>query len=211
MATGGEAAAEVRRLAEVMHILRAGCPWDAEQTHLSLMTYLIEETAEVVEAVEAGSDSQMVEELGDLLLQIVFHAEIAAEREAFDLADIARGVADKLIARHPYVFAGQDTPDDVWGSWERRKRAEKERQSALDGIPDPLSSLARANKVVTRIRSHEVDLPLPDDPITPEQVGQSILALVARAQVAHIDPDQALRQAVRTLEAQARQAEMAAN
>ena len=211
MATGGEAAEQVRRLAEVMHTLRSGCPWDAEQSHLSLMTYLIEETAEVVEAVEAGSDSQMVEELGDLLLQIVFHAEIAAERGAFDLADIARGVADKLIARHPYVFADQDTPQDVWGSWERRKRAEKERQSALDGIPDTLSSLARANKAVTRIRSHEVDLPLPDDPITPEQVGQEILALVARAQVAHIDPDQALRQAVRTLETQARQAETDAN
>ena len=202
-----DALVQVGRLIDVMHTLRAQCPWDHEQTHESLMTYLIEETAEVVEAVENDSAEQMTEELGDLLLQVVFHSEIGAEQGEFTLADVARGVADKLIARHPYVYAGQDVPADVWGSWERRKRAEKHRASSVDGIPDPLNTLARANKVVTRIRSHEVAVDMDSTPITPEEVGQSILAVVERAQYSHIDPDQALRTAVRTLESQARAAE----
>jgi XTP/dITP diphosphohydrolase len=190
-----------------MHTLRAQCPWDAEQTHESLMTYLIEETCEVVEAVENGCDSQMIEELGDLLLQVFFHAEIAAERQAFTLADVAQHIADKLIARHPYVYADQVVPTDVWGSWEKRKRAEKQRASCVDGIPTTLSSLARANKVVTRIRSHEVDIPLPQNPITAEEAGQAILEIVSRAYTTHVDPEQALRQAVRNLEERAREAE----
>lgn len=191
---------QLGRLVEVMHTLREKCPWDAEQTHESLMTYLIEETAEVVEAVENNSDEQMVEELGDLLLQVFFHAEIAGERGAFTLADIARQIADKLIARHPYVYADQEVPEDVWGSWEKRKKAEKGRQSAIDGIPDALSALARANKIVTRIRSHEVNLDLDDTPISEEQVGLAILDIVARAQAQKIDPDQALRKTLRSLE-----------
>ena len=202
-----DALAQVGRLIDVMHTLRAQCPWDHEQTHLSLMTYLIEETAEVVEAVEADSPDQMVEELGDLLLQVVFHAEIAAEQGEFTLADVAGNVADKLIARHPYVYGVEDVPEDVWGSWEKRKKAEKHRASSVDGIPDPLNTLARANKVVTRIRSHGVDVQMDSTPITPEEVGQAILAIVERAQSCHIDPDQALRTAVRSLEAQARAAE----
>ena len=198
---------QLGRLIDVMHTLRAQCPWDHEQTHESLMTYLIEETAEVVEAVENGSDSQMVEELGDLLLQVVFHAEIASEQGEFTLADVAGDVADKLIARHPYVYADQAVPEDVWGSWEKRKKAEKNRSSAVDGIPDPLNTLARAYKVVTRIRSHEVDVEMDSTSITPEEVGQALLTIVERAQSCHIDPDQALRGAVRTLEDQARAAE----
>jgi len=205
---GDDALDELGRLRDVMHRLRSDCPWDAEQTHQSLMTYLIEETAEVVEAVENGSDAQMVEELGDVLLQVFFHAEIATERGAFTLADVARGVADKLIARHPYVYADQAVPADVWGSWERRKRAEKGRASAVDGIPETLSSVARANKVVTRVRSHQVDLGLADQPITSEQAGLAMLEIVARAEAGHIDPDQALRTAVRQLEAAARRAEV---
>ena len=202
-----EALHQLGRLKAVMHTLRAQCPWDHEQTHTSLMTYLIEETAEVVEAVEASSDEQMVEELGDLLLQVFFHAEIASERGAFTMADVARGVADKLIERHPYVYSDQELPADVWGSWEARKRDEKRRASALDGIPDTLSSLARANKVVTRIRSHHVDLPLADQPITADEAGRAIMDIVARAHGSGIDPDQALRQAVRMVEDRARQAE----
>jgi len=201
--------AQVRRLLEVMHTLRERCPWDSKQTHLSLMTYLIEETAEVVEAVENDSDEQMVEELGDLLLQVVFHAEIGAERGAFTLADLAGQVSDKLIARHPYIYGDESVPTDVWGSWEKRKKAEKHRASAVDDIPEPLSALARANKAVTRIRSNDVNVPLPDEPVTAIEVGQAIVDLVARAQAAQIDPDQAVRQAVRELEAKARQAEAA--
>ena len=200
---------ELSRLITVMHTLRAQCPWDAEQTHLSLATYLIEETAEVVEAVEAGSDEQMLEEFGDLLLQIFFHAEIASERGAFTLAQIAQAVADKLIARHPHIYADQALPADLWGAWEKRKRAEKQRQSALDGIPEPLSALTRANKVVNRIRTHEVGVDLPTTPITAQETGQALLAIVARAQAHQIDPEQALRGAVRELEVIARRAEKA--
>jgi len=199
--------AQLSRLAEVMHTLREQCPWDAEQTHESLMTYLIEETAEVVEAVEAGSDAEIVEELGDLLLQVFFHAEIATERGAFTLGDVAGQVADKLIARHPYVYAHQSVPVDPWSSWERKKRVEKSRESCVDGIPDTLSSLARANKAVTRIRSHEIDLALNQTPITAEEAGQAILDVVARAQACHVDPEQAVRAATRILEAHARHKE----
>lgn len=141
---------ELERLVGVMHRLRAECPWDAEQTHLSLVKYLVEETLEVVEAIEAGSDHDLVEELGDLLLQVVFHAEIAAGESRFDLEDVARGIADKLIARHPYVFSDQPVPDDLLRSWEQRKRAEKGRTSVLDGIPQQLSALTRAAKVLAR-------------------------------------------------------------
>jgi XTP/dITP diphosphohydrolase len=201
------AAAPLDHLAQVMHRLRADCPWDRAQTHRSLTPYVIEETAEVVEAIEAGSDDQLAEELGDLLLQVVFHAEIAQERGAFSLGEVAQQVADKLVARHPYVFGDQAVPADPWASWERRKRAEKQRDSALDGIPDPLNTLARAAKAVTRIRSHAIAVPLADSPITAEAAGQAMVDIVARALASQVDPDQALRAAVRGLEDQARQVE----
>lgn len=191
---------EVQRLIDVMAALREGCPWDAAQTHRSLVTHLVEEAAEVVEAIESGADEHLVEELGDLLLQVVFHAEIARREGRFDIEDVAGGIADKLVARHPYVFADGPVPDDLMGSWEVRKRAEKGRTSALDGIP-PLNALARAMKVVSRARSHNVDPGLPCEPVTASEVGESILALVARAQASGVDPDQAVRDTVRALEA----------
>lgn len=182
-----------------MHALRSGCPWDAEQTHVSLVTYLIEETAEVVEAVEAGSDADLVEELGDLLLQVLFHSEIGAEQGRFDVEDVARGIADKLVARHPYVFSDADVPDDLNASWERRKRAEKERRSALDGIPGPLATLARAQKAVARARAHGVGVDLPAEPVSNGEVGRGLLDLVSRAQASGVDADQALRAELRRL------------
>ena len=194
------------RLAEVMHAIRAGCPWDAEQTHASLVRYLVEETAEVVEAIEAGDDVHLAEELGDVLLQVFFHAEIAAEQGRFTVEDVARRIADKLVARHPYVFTDAEIPSDLMGSWEARKRAEKGRTSALDGIP-PLDTLARATKVVARTRHHEVPVELPDAPVTPDEVGDGVLALVARAQSSGVDADQAVRAAVRRLEEVVRAAE----
>lgn len=190
---------QVARLLDVMARLRRDCPWDAEQTHRSLVTYLIEETAEVVEAIETADDAHLVEELGDLLLQVAFHAQIAADEGRFDIDDVAAGIADKLIARHPYVFAAGDVPDDLDASWEVRKRAEKGRTSALDGIP-PLNALARSMKVVRRTRALDVPLPLPDAPVTAAEVGEGIVALVARAQASGIDADQAVRDAVRALE-----------
>lgn len=196
---------ELARLIEVLTRLRRECPWDAEQTHRSLVQHLIEETGETVEAIETGDPDHLCEELGDLLFQVVFHAEIAAEQPGgFTLSDVAAGVADKLIARHPYVFAGAERPADLLSSWEQRKAVEKGRTSAMDGIPEPLSALARAHKIINRSRSHGVPLELPAEPITEAAAGAEILAIVARAQASGVDPDQALRTAVRALEAQIR-------
>lgn len=195
---------ELARLVAVMHELRTGCPWDAEQTHRSLATYLVEETGEVLDAIETGSDTDLVEELGDLLLQVVFHAEIAAHEGRFDLADVARGISDKLIRRHPYVFTDEAVPADVMGSWEARKRAEKGHTSALDGIAEHLSALARASKVIGRARRHDVAVELPTDPITADEVGRALVDLVARAQASGVDAEQALRDQLRTLEADIR-------
>ncbi len=192
---------QVARLIEVMHQLRRGCPWDAEQTHLSLVHYLVEETLEVVDAIEAGDDTDLQEELGDLLLQVVFHAEIAAQEGRFTIEDVAQGIADKLVARHPYVFGDGAIPEDLMGSWEARKRAEKQRTSSLDGIPTRLSALARAHKVISRARSHGVALALASEPLDEAEAGRALLALAARAQASGIDPEQALRAALRSLEA----------
>lgn len=206
MANGADEEDQLRRFVGVMHALRAGCPWDAEQTHTSLLHYLVEETAEVVDAVEIGTDDDLREELGDLLLQIAFHSEIASERNAFTIDDVARGISDKLVARHPHVFGGEEVPDDLNAVWEQRKKAEKNRTSSLDGIPQSLPVLARANKVVARARSHDVPLDLPTEPMDQDVVGAELLALVARAQAAGVDPEHALRVALRGLESSIRDA-----
>ena len=201
---------EVERLVSVMARLRQECPWDAQQTHRSLAQYLVEETAETIEAIESGDQDHLREELGDLLLQVIFHAEIASEQEAgFTVEEVARGIADKLISRHPYVFATAEVPADLHYTWEQRKAAEKGRTSALQGIPEQLSALARANKIISRARSRRVGLELPDHPTTAEEVGTQILVMAARAQAAGIDPEQALRDAVRGLEVRIRDAESA--
>lgn len=196
------------RLAEVMATLRRRCPWDAEQTHRSLVQYLIEETGELVEAIETGDHDHLAEELGDVLFQVYFHAEIAAETgEGFDLDDVAAGVADKLVRRHPHVFGGEVVPADLNGAWEQRKAVEKGRTSVLEGIPEQLSALARAGKIISRARSRQVPVPLPDEPIDADDLGRRIVALVARGHAAGIDPDQAVRDAIRDLERDVRSAE----
>ena len=200
---------EVDRLVEVMHRLRRDCPWDAEQTHLSLVPYLVEESCEVVEAIEAGTSDDLREELGDLLLQVVFHSELAAEDDAFDLQAVAAGIADKLVARHPHVFAADEVPTDLHATWEQRKAVEKGRTSALDGIPERLSALSRAAKILSRARSRRVPLETPDhvEPITDEELGQALLDLVGRAQASGLDAEQSARTAVRRLEGRVRAAE----
>ncbi len=145
---------EVRRLVEIMARLRApgGCPWDAEQTHRSLRPYLLEETYEVIEALDRDDLEALRGELGDLLLQIVFHAQIGSEEGSFSLEDIARGINEKLIHRHPHVFGDVevDGAAQVLVNWEQLKLQESEnaaRTSALDGVPPSLPALARAMKV----------------------------------------------------------------
>lgn len=205
---------EIVRLLEVMQTLRVRCPWDADQTHRTLVQYLVEETAEVIEVIEAGSDAtapdhdHLREELGDLLLQVVFHSTIAGESDPdFTVGSVARGIADKLISRHPYVFADGEVPDDLNRSWEARKAAEKGRTSVLQGIPEQLSALSRANKIISRARSRSVPVAVDEvdsgsgDTLDAESIGSSMIALVAAAQSRGIDPEQAARDAVRRLEA----------
>ncbi len=201
---------ELLRLAEVMRRLRAECPWDAQQTHRSLVKHLIEEAAEVTDAIETEpvSDADLREELGDLLMQVYFHAEIARTQNRFDIEDIARGICDKLVVRHPWVFGGEDDPDDLDGAWERAKQAEKQRSSVLEGVPDSLSALARTMKVVSRSRAMHLDVAMADDPISADEVGQQIIALVQRAQACGVDPDQAARGALRALEDQVHESEL---
>ena len=151
----------INDLLNVMARLRSpnGCPWDREQDHLSLRFHAVEEVYELMDAIEAGDDQEMLEELGDLLLQIVFHCQLAKERGLFDFERVARHITDKLIRRHPHVFGDTKVKnvDQVWANWEKIKRAEKHgtrhaRSSALDGIPKHLPALLRAEKLVKKAR-----------------------------------------------------------
>ncbi len=139
-------------LVQIMGRLRRSCPWDREQTHESLLKYLIEEAYEVVDAVESRHEGDLCEELGDLLLQVVFHAQLATERGKFSIADVVDGLSNKMIRRHPHVFGDHPaaTVDQVWQNWDQLKALEpagKRRESRLDGIPKGLGALQRAQKM----------------------------------------------------------------
>jgi tetrapyrrole methylase family protein/MazG family protein len=139
-------------LVEIMGRLRRSCPWDREQTHESLVRYLIEETFEVVEAIESGDEDNICEELGDLLFQVVFHAQLGTERGKFSVADVIDSLSNKMIRRHPHVFGDVAVAnvDQVWANWEQLKSLEKAgqaRRSKLDGIPEALGALARGQKM----------------------------------------------------------------
>jgi len=200
-------------LVEVMARLRGpgGCPWDAEQTHASLVPYAIEEAHELAEAVEAreagdGDDAHLKEELGDVLLQVVFHADIARAEGRFDVDDVARTLIEKLRRRHPHVFAdlAVDGVAEVVANWDAIKREEKpERGSALDGIPVSLPALARAEKTMSRAK--RAGLPLPEAAAVDAgddeaALGEALLALVRSASDRGLDAERALRTATRALE-----------
>ena len=149
----------------VMARLRSptGCPWDREQSHRTLRRHAIEEVYELIDAIEAEDDHEMAEELGDLLLQIVFHCQLAKERGAFDFEKVCRMIVEKLVRRHPHVFGTTKVKDvnEVWANWERIKKAEKHgtkhaRHSALDGIPKHLPALLRAEKLLKKARKAKV-------------------------------------------------------
>lgn len=199
---------QLERLRQIMAQLRVECPWDAKQTHESLLNHLIEEACEVVDAVEDGTDDDLREELGDVLLQVYFHSRIAEDEGRFTLDDVARSISDKLVRRHPHVFSDAEAPEDVNASWEQRKAQEKGRKSALDGIAQSMSAIARVHKVVSRSRSHGIDVGLPSEPLDEQTVGEEILALVARAQASGIDADAATRKALRALERRIQEAEV---
>jgi XTP/dITP diphosphohydrolase len=195
-------------LVAVMDRLRSpgGCPWDAEQTHESLVPYAIEETHELVEAIESGDRTHMVEELGDLLLQVVFHARVGQEDAGspFGIDDVAGGIVDKLVSRHPHVFADvdADTSQEVADNWEQLKAAEKpHRTSPLDGIPRDLPALARASKAAGRL-STAGRFDLAEAAAAEDDLGSRLFALVLEARSNGQDPEAVLRAAVRALDAQ---------
>lgn len=202
-ATGTAAAVDpLRDLVAVMDRLRSpgGCPWDAQQTHESLVPYAVEEAYEVVEAVENGDRDNLREELGDLLLQVVFHARIAQEdpERPWGIDEVAADLVAKLIRRHPHVFAGAEPEDaeGVYRQWEQIKKAEKARASVFDGIPLGLGALARAQKVASRAQRTDLDVPPPTD----DSLGARLLALVAEAQAQGLDAEGELRRTARDWE-----------
>jgi XTP/dITP diphosphohydrolase len=199
-------AAPLDQLRAVMAVLRSptGCPWDREQTHHTLRFHAVEEVYELMDAIEADDDAEMLEELGDLLLQVIFHAQLARERGVFDFDAICRTIVAKLIRRHPHVFGDADarTVDAVWAQWEQIKKAEKKgtrqhRPSALDGIPRHLPALLRTEKLAKKARKAGL---LAADAVsgrgkasTRAQVGQALFELAATAQAHGWSAEELLR------------------
>ncbi len=194
------------------HKLRApgGCPWDAEQTHESLLTYLIEETHELIDAVQSKDPKAIKEELGDVLYNVIFHADIAEANGDFNIQDVAKYMEDKMKSRHPHVFGNEEelkefaakTGEDVMKSWDNHKKKEKpERESVLDGVPLTMPALALANKVIGKAEKLGV-LEKGKSPIkveTDDELGALLLAIVSAARVNGIDPEMALRKATTDL------------
>jgi XTP/dITP diphosphohydrolase len=217
-ATGGSALDELIR---TVALLRApgGCPWDADQTHESLVQYLVEESWELIDAIESGDRDEMIEELGDVLYQVLFHADIAAHTsgEDFDIDDVAAHMTAKMVSRHPHVFGGDrtaETADDVVSFWEDLKADEKpHRTSVLDGIPRGMPALALAQKVIGKAEKAGVvvdqvpDAVAPVAPATEDELGRVLFSLVASARSQGLDAERALRHAVRGFEDEVRAAE----
>ena len=212
-------------LIAVAHKLRApgGCPWDAEQTHNSLTKYLLEETYELIEAIETGNRDEILEELGDVLYQVIFHTDLAATGslgEAFDIQDVAELSAQKMMGRHPHVFGTPEelekyaakTGDEVMVNWDAHKQREKpERSSVLDGIPQALPALALADKVLgkaEKIGLLDADAPAPFSVTGEAELGAILLAVVSSGRAAGLDSERALREALRELQVEIRHAEI---
>jgi tetrapyrrole methylase family protein / MazG family protein len=211
------------RLMELMRRLRApgGCPWDAEQTHESLKRYLLEETYEVMEAIDSGSPEMLKEELGDLLLQAVFHSAIAEEKGEFAMKDVLQVLCDKLVRRHPHVFGDLrvDDIDQLVENWERIKKSEKgeERRSALSGVPCHLPALLRAQKITEKasrvgfdwdhvdpvfakvleeLKELEETLFTGDQERMEAELGDLLFAIVNLGRFLSLNPEEALRKTI---------------
>jgi len=209
---------ELLRLREVMNTLRSpgGCPWDAEQTHESLLKYLIEESYEFIEAVEKGDRKEMREELGDVLLQVYFHARMAEEHptDPFNVDDVAREVADKLVRRHPHVFGDVKVSgsEEVLENWEAQKALEKGRTSATDGVPMALPAMALASKMMYRAEKFGIKIPVEHpvkiaDGCSEEELGLALLGILDQARLQGLDAESALRAATKAYIAQIHAAE----
>lgn len=212
---------EFGKLVEVISILRSpnGCPWDKEQTHESLKNHAIEETYEMIEAIESGNPKKLADELGDVLLQVLLHSQIASETGDFDISDVCKRIREKLIRRHPHVFEDLEVSgiDEIWKNWEQIKREEtghEDRKSALDGVPNTLPALMRANKISKKAARTGFDWPDLESVLAKleeetselhdaiqsnnsehikEEIGDMIFTLVNIARFQNIDPEDALR------------------
>ena len=208
---------ELQRLVEVMDRLRSpgGCPWDAEQTHESLVKYLLEESYEFIDSVDAKDREGMREELGDVLLQVYFHSRIAQDHptDPFSIEDVARAIADKLIRRHPHVFEGLQVSgnEEIIDNWEEIKAKEKGRTSALDGVALAQPALPLVEKLLYRAEKYKVNIELTkyqsDKPATEESVGEALASIIAWARDNEIDPENALRLYGRQIAEQIKRAE----
>lgn len=206
----------INQLLEVMAALRSpeGCPWDREQDHMSLRFHAVEEVYELIDSIEAKDEKEMIEELGDLLLQVVFHCQLGNERKAFDFDKVAQGIVDKLVHRHPHVFGESDakTVDAVWTQWEKLKKEEKagtehERESVLDGIPRHLPALQYAEKLVKKARKHDLidDGTIPSlDETAKQSVGKQLFELTQSAQKMGLSAEALLREEIQRQENQLR-------
>lgn len=204
----------LRAAAETMRAVRERCVWSQRIDHRALVPYLVEESAELVDAVEAGTRDDLKEELGDLLWQVLFHAAVAADDPdaPFDIDDVARSLTEKMVRRHPHVFAGEvaDTPEEVLVHWNAAKAAEKRaRTSVLDGVPRQMPGLALAQKLLGRAAQVGVAAPAPraEAPADEEALGEVLLGLVSLARERGWDAERALRTRLRRLEADVRAAE----
>jgi len=187
-----------------------GCAWDRDQTHASLVQYLVEETYELIEAIESGSRDELIEELGDVLYQVIFHADIEAEAGHFTLEDVAAHMTAKMVGRHPHVFGDvvAETPDEVVATWDRIKAVEKaHRSSVLDGIPQAMPALALADKLLGRAGKVGVVRDAVPIPASEEELGALLLGMVAAARASGFDSERALRGALRTLQDEVRAGE----
>ena len=214
-------------LLKVMKLLRApgGCPWDAEQTHPSIRRDLLEETWEVADALDRDDPAAMCEELGDLLLQVVFHAQIETEANRFTIDDVVHGITEKMVYRHPHVFGGgmdADTSEEVLVNWEILKRKEKDQRStadAIEAVPHTLPALWRAEKVQKKTAKAGFDWSNPMDALRKleeevrelrqamergeidaphgirEEVGDTLFVAAKVAQMSGVDPEEALHSA----------------
>jgi XTP/dITP diphosphohydrolase len=205
---------QLLRLLEVMDRLRSpgGCPWDAEQTHQSLIKYLLEESYEFVDSVDENDREAMREELGDILLQVYFHSRIAQEHptDPFSIEDIASGIADKLIRRHPHVFGDVEakSSEEVKQNWEELKRAEKGRNSATDGVAFAQPALPLITKLIYRAEKNGIKLDLPTADIDNEvQIGDTLVAAVVAAIKQGIEPEDLLRSRAREISEEIRRIE----
>ncbi len=215
---------KLESLIETAHQLRApgGCAWDAEQTHRSLIQYLLEETYELIDAIESGSREEVIEELGDVLYQVIFHSDLGSTGtfgEPFDIEDVAQFMEQKMRSRHPHVFGTEEeqqrfkaqTGDEVMQNWDNHKKKEKPtRTSVLDGIPQAMPALALASKVMGKAEKlgmldlEEAAIPLGSE----AELGKLLLAVVQSAKAQGLDPERALREATRELQVEIRSYEL---